>query len=315
MSPVDRRRGGTATTQKIDLALNLALSDSAAVKARRTVTLEVDGDSIAAMEVRLLDKLTREFAEVRQAGRLLLRIAHWREQIQGEFDALVSQDVAIHIDLRSDGDAFTVDFVAEYLAADLAPLVHSVEFPLGDGIPPVSAVVERLEKEWRTLQRVFVIAHAAGDGATTKAVPPPFLDSKPRVEGVGTDRDVQPMARAASPEEGKKYIERYLDLFKFPFEIEEKGIRYGFIPRVEISKREQAIKMTVTVLVPPKGRNATFMKGGSKSVVVPLSEIYVQGEELNRKTQEGILAILKGLCRTLGKEKGLTVEVDITRPR
>lgn len=313
MSPENRRREGGVTVRTIDLALNLALSDSADVKARRTVTVSVAGEGIAAMEVQLLDRLTREFAEVRQAGRLLLRIAHWREEIQEQFDALVSQDVSIRIDLKSDDTDFCVDFVAEYLAADLAPLVHSVKFPVSQGIPPVSAVLERLEQEWRTLQRVFAIAHAAGDGATTKAVPPPFLDSKPRAGGVA-DRDVRPLARAASPEEGKKYIERYLDHFKFPFEVEENGIRYGFIPRVGISEKERAIKMTVTVLVPGKG-NSTFLKGGSKSVVVPLSEIYVQDEELNRKTKEGVLAILKGLCRTLGKEKGLSTEVDITRPR
>ncbi len=48
---------------------------------------------------------------------------------------------------------------------------------------------------------------------------------------------------------------------------------------------------------------------------MPLDEIYVQGRELNRKTKEGILGLIKGLCRALGKEQGLSAEIDISRPR
>ncbi len=132
--------------------------------------------------------------------------------------------------------------------------------------------------------------------------------------GSKVDRDVHPPARAATPQEAKKFIERYLDLFRFPIEVEDKGVNYGFIPRVGLSEGKDAVKLTVTVLVPPAGGGATLMSGGSKSVEVPLDEIYVRDEELNRKTKEGILALVKGLCITLGRERGLASEIDITRP-
>ena len=125
---------------------------------------------------------------------------------------------------------------------------------------------------------------------------------------------MQPQARVATPKEAKRLIERYLDMFRFPVEVEEDGVRYGFIPRVEICGGGQAIRLAVTMLMPPGGNQVTLRRGGLKAVELPIREIYVRGDELNRRTQEGILGIIKGLCRTISRDKGMTRDIDITRP-
>lgn len=309
--------GTAAASSRIDIGFTLEVSGLPDVTIRRKTTLPVVGEEIVAAERQLAEKLDREVAKLRQMGKLFLRIAQWRIDLQGEFDRLEHQNVAMHLDVRSDETLLTVDFRAEYIAADIPPLVHPVKFPMSEEVPSPEEVIRRLEEEWWNLRRLFTVARAVGKGAVTQAIPIPFSESRGGRDGQdgGIDRDVQPPARAATPEEAKKFIERYLDHFRFPIEVEERGVRYGFIPRVAIAERGDAVKLTVTVLMPPTGGEATLQGGGSKSVVVPLDEIYVRGEELNRKTKEGILALVKGLCITLGRERGLASDIDITRPR
>lgn len=312
MAPAEKRP--EAVPHTIEIGFTMSISGSAEVRVRRSAALPVDGGDLVAMERRLERKLEREYSVIRRISRLLLRVGEWRREVQGDFDVLAQKNVAMHVELECDESELAVEFVAEYVAADLRPLVHKVKFPIVDEIPASEEVVGRLRREWATLKRVFTIASTAGRGAVTMAVPPPFLESKHRGD-VEAERDHQLRARAATPEEAKRYVERYLDNFRFPIEVEEGGVRYGFIPRVGISEGGSALKLTVTLLAPPASSTATFMKGGSRSVAVPLSEIYVQDDELNRKTKEGFLELIKGLCRSLGRERGLTGAIDITRPR
>lgn len=285
----------------------LKASGFANVQVQRSLQLPIRADDDAC-EAALFAELDRQYGAIRQLAALVCRVIHWREGANSGCALLAGQGISVKIDVQVDGAALLVKFLAEYKAAHLAPLLHSVKIPLGDELPVLDDVVRRLEREWSTVQRILTIGQT-GSISETRRIPPPFLEAE------ATPVPDQLMARAATPQEAKKFTERYLDNFRFPIEVIEEGRQFGFIPRVDLSPRRDSLRLIVTLLGQPEGDKATFVMGGSKEVAIPLSEIYVQGEQLNRKTKEGLLELIKGLCRALGRERGLTGDVDISRPR
>jgi len=297
---------------RIAVTLSVTGSGFAAIDVERTVTLSVLDETLETVKADLAIQLEHEYGLIRRLSGLLLRLAEWRRDRRSECEDLAAQKIKMHIDIETDATELRVDFVGEYDAPEAEAMVHSMRFDIRRSVPPASEVLARLEDEWQVLLRIlsFQLPPMAGlDGRETLRVPAPFLKSKAGEPGSG---EFPLEARPATAEEAKKFIGAYLHKFRFPFELVDGDLTYSILPRVEV--RGDSIQLIVTLLIPASERS-TLAKLGSKTVTVPLDEIYVHGEELNRRTQEGVLGLLQGLCRALTREQGLRGEVDISRPR
>ncbi len=299
---------------RIAVTFSVAGSGFAAVGVERTVTLSVLDETLEATRADLAIQLEHEYGVIRRLSGLLLRLAEWRRERRPECERLAGQKVKMRIDIEAKATELQVDFVGEYETPEAVAMVHPVRFDIALDIPPASEVLARLDEEWQTLLRILAFQQSSitsTDGCDTLRVPTPFLKSKAAEAGDLGSGELPLEARPATAEEAKKLTERYLHKFRFPFELVQGELTYSFLPRVEI--RGDSIRLIVTLLSPGTARS-TLAKLGSKQVAVPLDEIYVQGEDLNRRTQEGILGLVQGLCRALAREHGLKGEVDVSRP-
>lgn len=299
---------------RIAVTLSVTGSGFASVDVERTVTLAVIDETLEEARADLAVQLEHEYGIVRRLSGLLLRLAEWRRDRRPEWESLREKKIRMRIDIEAKATELQVDFVGEYDAPEAVAMVHPVRFDITRAVPPASEVLARLDNEWQTLLRVLSFqapSISEHDGRETLRVPSPFLKSKAGEAEPGSGQF--PLeARPASAEEAKKFIGAYLNKFRFPFELVDGELTYSILPRVEV--HSDSIRLIVTLLIPASERS-TLAKLGSKSVTLPLDEVYVHGEELSRRTQEGILGLFQGLCRALAREQGLRGEVDISRPR
>lgn len=299
---------------RIAVTFSVEGSGFAAIDVERTVTLAVLDETLEATRADLAVQLEHEYGLIRRLSGLLLRLAEWRRERGADCEALAEQKIRMRIEIEADATQLQVEFVGEYDAPEAVAMVHPVRFDITRAVPPASEVLARLDEELQTLLRVlsFQLPSVAGlDGRETLRVPTPFLKSKAVEPGEPGSGEFPLEARPATAEEAKKFIGGYLNKFRFPFELVDGELTYSILPRVEV--RGDSIQLIVTLLIPASERS-TLAKLGSKTVTVPLDEIYVHGEELSRRTQEGILGLFQGLCRALAREQGLRGEVDISRP-
>lgn len=275
---------------------------------QRTVTQTFKPGGLEAAQRNLLADLERQYLSLRSLTKLVLAMEGWREGKSPEIDQLSHQKIALEIDFAVEGEQTVVHFTATYEGGGLEPVVHPVVFPLADEIPAAKDVLSKLDDEWKTMMRVLTIQGASTSvtGRETLRVPPAFVQA-------ASGGDIELEAHQATAEEGRSATERYLDRFRFPFDVEQGGCVYSFAPGVEMNDDETSIRLIMTLMAPPQGTGA--VRTTTRDVDLPLTEIYVHDGELNHKTQEGVLVLVKGLCRSLAREIGITEELDFSRPR
>ena len=304
------------TLGRIGARIALNGSGMANVNVKRSITLPIIDGALDAVEAQLSAQLEDEYAALQEVCALLFRVLQWKRDLQAECELLEQRDIDLRIGVEAEDSRLVVKFEAHYTVGEIPPVMHRVTFDLEDEVPEADDVIQKLRQEWATLQGLLMMGQAGNTEVETRQIPRPFLlaDLWQQQKAARAGRQVQLVARPATPEEARSFTTSYLHNFRFPFEVEENGTRFSFVPRVELTERADAVRLIVTLWSARRDDPDDLEENGSKEVAIPLNEIYVKENRLNRKTQEGVLELIKGLCRALGRKRGLTRPVDISSP-